>query len=408
MKKIRNKLSLATCSLLSQNAMSASEIDNAWKTDSSFLYYSEEERVSVRKIIGSVEGNLSETDAVSIRAVLDTMSGPTPTGAVIKSTPSFSGASGGGISAGSSSAALAHFDDTRAGLSVDWTHSYSRLMNVKYNGAVSIENDYRSFSAGATLDRETEDRAYKFTAGVAFTLDQVFRVGENATPAPLSLVEDGIFFGEGEKDSVDAILGVTHVINRRTIGQLNLTYGVTNGYLTDPYKVFSVVGDTGVEANQYFEARPGDRKRIILAANLNHQLFPSDNVINLSYRYYTDDWDVDSHTLSLAFNHEFKDKQFIEPELRLYTQTRAYFYHNEIVNDPTNGIPDASILPEYVSADYRLDDMTDVTLGFTYGFSTSTNGKLRARLAYLHQSFDHSEFDTNKAIIAQVSYSKKF
>jgi hypothetical protein len=408
MKKIRNNLSLATCSLLSQNAMAAPEIDNAWKTDSSILYYSEEERVDVTKFIGSVEGNLSETDAINIRAVLDSMAGPTPTGAVKNSTPSFSGASGGAISGGASSGALAHFDDTRMGLSVDWTHSYSRLLNINYNGAVSIENDYRSYSVGSTLERETENRAYKFTAGIAFTLDDVFRVGENATPAPLSLVSDDIFFGEGDKDTVDVIFGVTHVINRRTVGQLNLTYGETNGYLTDPYKVFSVVGDTGAEVNQYYESRPGDRRRTILTANLNHQLYPSDNVINLGYRYYTDDWEVDSHTLNFAFNHELKGDQFIEPNIRLYTQTKAYFYQNSIVNDPSNLIPDTDILPEYVSADYRLDDMQSITVGATYGFLTETDGKLRFRMAYMHQSFDHSEFDTNKAIIAQLSYSKKF
>lgn len=418
MKHIRNKLSIASCALLSQNTLAAPEIDNAWETDSSLLYYSEDERVDVTKLIATVKGNLSGSDAASIKAVLDTMSGATPTGAVKpiavagSATPSFTGASGGGISTGSTVTsfipALAKFDDTRLGLSVDWIHSHSRTMNVKYNGAVSIENDYRSYSGGATLEKETESRSNKFTLGIALTMDDVFRVGEGATPVPLTLVTDNLFFGEGSKETVDAIFGLTHVINRRTIGQVNLTYGSTKGYLTDPYKVFSIVGNTGVQTEQYYEKRPGTRARTILAFNLNHQTYPRNDVINASYRYYTDDWDVDSHTLRLAYNMKFGSTQFIEPTIRLYSQTKAFFYYNSITNDPGDFIDTATILPEYVSADYRLDDMTSITLGATYGFSTSTDGKFRLRLALIKQSFDHSDFDTNDAIVAQVSYRKRF
>lgn len=408
MKHIRNKLSIASCTLLSQSALAATEIDNAWETDTSILYYSEDERVDVTKLIATVKGELSDSDGASIKAILDTMSGATPTGAVKQSTPSFTGASGGGISAGASTAALARFDDTRAAMSVDWKHTHDRTMNILYNGAVSIENDYRSYSIGATLEKETESRSDKFTLGLAFTMDEVFRVGENATPAPLTLVSDGIFFGEGEKDTIDAIVGLTHIINRRTIGQLNLTYGSTQGYLSDPYKVFSVIGNSGAEVEQYTEKRPGSRSRIILAANLNHQTYPANNIINASYRYYTDDWEVDSHTLSFSYNYKFGGAHFIEPSVRLYTQTKAYFYKNSITNDPADLIPTVSILPEYVSADYRLDDMSSYTIGATYGFSTSSDGKLRARLAFIHQTFDASEFDTNDAIVAQLSYRKRF
>jgi hypothetical protein len=287
-------------------------------------------------------------------------------------------------------------------------HHQHRWQDITYNGAVSVENDYRSFSGGAKIDKETENRNYKFTLGVAVTADEVFRVGDNATPAPLTRVVDDTFFGEGEKNTVDAIVGVTHAINRRTLGQLNLAYGSTKGYLSDPYKVFSVVGNTGVEVEQYFEGRPGSRKRTTLAANIIHQIYPGKDIIDASYRYYTDDWDVDSHTFKLAYKYKFKDQQFIEPYTRLYTQTKAYFYNNTIVNDPADLIPTSSILPDYVSADYRLDDMWDITLGATYGFSTDTNGKFRARIAYFYQSFDNAEFDTNKAIIAQVSYKKRF
>ena len=408
MKSIRRKLSLATCCLLSQGVATAAEIDNDWETDSSLLHYSEVERVSVTELTGLVSGAVSDSDAVVLNVVFDTMSGATPTGAVRQSTPTFTGASGGGISPSASSAALATFDDTRMAINLDWTHQQSRLLDIAYNGAISIENDYRSFSTGVKAEKETTDRINRYTAGIAFTWDNVFRVGENATPAPLSLVSDDNFFGGGDKNSVDAIVGVTHVINRRTLGQLNLGYGLSKGYLTDPYKVFSVVGNSGVELEQYYEKRPGSRNRFTLAGNIIHQLDSSEDIINAGYRFYSDDWDINSHTINFRFRHKLPNNRFVEPKVRVYSQNKASFYHNAIVNDPADMVPTSSIMPDYVSADYRLDSMWDITLGMTYGFTTKTKGDFRARIEYLYQSFDNSEFDTNKAVIAQISYKKRF
>ncbi len=52
--------------------------------------------------------------------------------------------------------------------------------------------------------------------------------------------------------------------------------------------------------------------------------------------------------------------------------------------------------------------MTSVTPGIRYGKEVGQDGHLRARLEYMYQSFEHSEFDTNKAIIFQIAYSKLF
>jgi hypothetical protein len=206
-------------------------------------------------------------------------------------------------------------------------------------------------------------------------------------------------------------MGVTHVINRRTVGQMNFAYSLSNGYLTDPYKVFSVVDrSTGIpiDDSSYFEGRPGDRQRMSLTFHINHQLFPSNNILHGSYRYYTDDWEVDSHTLDMNYRFRFANTNWIEPRIRLYTQTKAYFYQNQFYVDD-GGASDPSLnFPEYISADYRLDDMSSVTPGIRYGREVGTNGQLRARLEYMYQSFEASEFDTNKAIIFQIAYSKRF
>ena len=416
MKPIKNKLTLATCSLLSQHSGSALAIENAWEVDTSFLYYDEaDDRVSVAKFVAGVGGDVTDRDRVSILTVLDTMSGSTPSGAVKTSGGSVTttGASGGGGTGVSdpNASALAKFDDTRLGNSLTWTHQHDNNWTVSYNGAVSIENDYRSFSAAVTVDKETAKKDYRFTVGLAGTYDQIFRVGAGSTPVPLTQIADNEFAGEGEKNTTDLILGLTHVINRRTVGQVNLAYSLAQGYLTDPYKVFSVVDiatNRPIDDSSYYESRPGDRQRTSITFQLNHQLYPSNNIIHGLYRYYTDDWDVNSHTFDFNYRFNLVDTNYFETRLRLYAQSKASFYQNEFYVNNTAGLDPTTLFPEYISADYRLDDMYSVTPGIRYGREVGKDGHLRARLEYMYQSFKHSEFDTNKAIIFQIAYSKRF
>ena len=416
MKSIKNKLTIATCTLLSQQSGNVLAIENAWEIDTSALYYSEaDDRVSVIKFVAAVGGDVSDRDRVNIQMVLDTMSGSTPSGAVITSGGgnTVSGASGGGGTGVTdpNASALAHFDDTRLANSLTWTHTHDNNWSVDYNAAVSIENDYRSFSGAVTINKENAKKDYLFSLGAAVTHDEIFRVGAGDTPVPLSQIADNEVAGEGERESIDIIAGVTHVINRRTVGQINLAFGTSNGYHTDPYKVFSVVDrDTNVviDDSSYYESRPGDRQRVSLTFKLNHQLFPSNNIIHGYYRFYTDDWGVDSNTLDLNYRFNFANTNYIEPRIRLYQQSKADFYQNQFFVDDA-GASDPSVnFPEFISADYRLDDMASITTGIRYGKEVGTNGHIRARLEYMYQSFEHSEFDTNKAIIFQIAYSKMF
>jgi len=413
MKSIKKELTVATCTLLSQTPTGVHALENAWELDSSYLLYSEaDDRVTVNKFSVQAGGDVSERDRVSLTAVLDTMSGATPTGAVKQSTPSFTGASGGGSAGGPTNAsALAKFNDTRVGLAVSWAHTYDNNWDVNYGGAVSVENDYESFNGSVIVNKETASKDYRFTLGVAVTADTIFRVGSGGTPEPLTRITDAKFLSDGEKITTDIIAGITHVINRRTVAQLNLAYSISNGYLTDPYKVFSVVDENSdIAFDSFYEGRPANRRRTSITAHLNHQTYPANNVLHATYRYYTDDWDVNSHTL--IFGQRFKfNTTYFEPKIRLYRQTKAFFYQNEFFADVENN-PDApnipNTFPQYLSADYRLDAISSVTPEIQFGSEIGTDDHLRARIGYMYQKFDASEFSTNKAIIFQIAYNKRF
>jgi hypothetical protein len=413
MKSIKKELTVATCTLLSQSPGSVHALENAWELDSSYLLYSEaDDRVTVHKFAVQAGGDVSDRDRVSLTAVLDTMSGSTPTGAVKQSTSSFTGASGGGGTGTTNASALAKFDDTRAAMAIGWAHSHDNNWEINYGGAVSIENDYESFNGSIIINKDTQSKAYRFTLGLAVTADTIFRVGTNNTPEPLTPISEEKFLSEGEKNTTDIIAGVTHVINRRTVAQFNLSYSISNGYLTDPYKVFSVVDEnTDIAFDSFYEGRPASRKRASFTMHLNHQTYPANNVIHASYRYYSDDWDVDSHTLIFGQRFKFANTKYIEPKVRLYHQSKASFYQNEFFADVEDN-PDAgnipNTFPEYISADYRLDEMSSITPEIQFGAELSSDDHFRARIGYMYQSFNASEFDTNKAIIFQIAYNKRF
>ena len=413
MKSIRKRLGLTTCALLSNSAHSLEAVDNAWQIDSSLLHYTETDRVDVTKAIATVKGIISDTDSVTLKAVYDTMSGATPSGTVESKngTINFTGASGGGVSASGEAAALAEFDDTRIALNLDWDHEANRTFNYNYSAALSVENDYRSFSLGSTLKRHFNNKTTTITAGIAGTYDQVFRVGGNDTPEQLSRVADGNFLEEGEKTTVDGIVGLTFVVNRRTVAQFNLGASLSQGYLTDPYKIVSIVDANGIEYDQYYEKRPDDRLRYTFNTNVNHQLFPSDDVLRGSYRLYVDDWGVVSHTLSASLMQRLSDTTYVEPVARIYRQSAADFYQNSFFKDPDPAVDPrtvAAALPEFLSADYRLDGMYSLTLGATYGKRFKGNTHLRLRASFVHQRYDESEFSRLNSYVLQASYAKNF
>lgn len=404
MKSIRSKLALASCTLLTHGVQAADGYSD-WGTGASYMRYSEaDDRVTVDKLVGTVGTELSDNASVQVDVIYDTMSGATPTGAVQQSsiaavtTPS-SGGSALGTSGGT--AALSTFSDTRVALDVDWEQYFSRLFKANFGGSVSVESDYESYGVSINVSQDSSNRMTSYTAGVAYTWDTIYQTG-GGTPDPLGDVEDGNFFGKGDRSTWDAIVGITRILNRRTIAQLNYYHGQSSGYHTDPYKVISRVDENDIEMERYFESRPDSRARNAVYTAMAHQLAGDKQVIHLSYRYYWDDWDVKSHTLDMKYRWDLSSDSYLRPRLRLYNQTAAKFFYHGI-----SRTVDIDSL-EYASADPRLDDMSSATLGLKYGKELPKNSDLGVRMEYYYQTFEEAEFDTNKAYIIQLSYQKAF
>jgi len=85
---------------------------------------------------------------------------------------------------------------------------------------------------------------------------------------------------------------------------------------------------------------------------------------------------------------------YIEPHVRYYQQQEAEFYRYSISNTET--------IPQYISADYRLGDMTATTFGAKIGFMVNGHAN-SVRLEMYQQSGDNSPSDMD-ALIFQYNY----
>jgi len=129
--------------------------------------------------------------------------------------------------------------------------------------------------------------------------------------------------------------------------------------------------------------------------------------MHFAFRHYEDDWDIVSETLETSYHWKMSRGSFLEPTFRYYTQTEAGFY-THFLDSNVYDSEDPSTLPDYVSADYRLDGIESFTLGLKYGKPMFSGGKLRARAALVSQSFNDGQFPELDAIVLQFSYRNVF
>ena len=132
------------------------------------------------------------------------------------------------------------------------------------------------------------------------------------------------------------------------------------------------------------------------------------DVLELSYRYMTDDWDIDSNTIEARYRFNFGANRYLQPHVRFYQQTAASFYDTVLFA----GVP----LPQYATADHRLGEFDGLTLGLKYGQATARGSEWSARIEYYTQTGNASPgsavgalanldlYPDLNALIAQFSY----
>ena len=425
--KVNVKLALtaATTALLGAScAVNATtpELDT-WSFDTAVLYYGEIDRVTATEVLLGATKTFEDDSVLSLKFTFDALTGASPNGAVAQpTTQTFTRPSGNGEyqTAANETPIYDGFRDTRVQFNGQWTQPLASNYTVSGGVHFSKEYDYLSLGINSSLAYDFNNKNSTFSVGGSYFQDTYNPVGN--IPKPLAVmipgsgdadVDDPTRIGKDDtKSTADIIFGFTQVINRRMIMMANYSYSMVDGYLNDPYKRLSRVNANGEAVDYVYESRPDSRSKqsVFTQAKYNFggQLL-NNTVLDVSYRYMWDDWQIDSHTVDSRFYIPIGTNSYLEPHFRIYQQSAAEFYR------PFLNETDA--LPNYASADLRIGEMTTYTLGLKYGTFVNGDDELSFRLEYYTQKPTNAGFDEPgvlasqdlyepvNAIIAQVTYS---
>ena len=399
-KQISATLATATCALLGGTMPSPvqAQEEAGWGFNTALLYYGEDEdRVQDLSLNVLALRTFDDDRSLSLGLTVDALTGATPNGAIQQNVPqTFTQPSGKGTFTTPAGELPIDdtFRDTRVALTASWQQPLGRLYQLSVGGSASKEFDYLHLGVNAKLARDFNNRNTTVSAGLAFSHDEIDPIG--GIPMPLtSMLDVGDLSNRGgtdTKDVVDLVFGVSQVVSRKLLFQVNYSFSDSSGYLTDPYKILSVVdgvtGDTvprvptpGVDGPSHefvHESRPDTRTKHSLYGQTKYYM--DGKVLDASYRYMTDDWDIDSHTVDLRYRWPIGGSSYLEPHFRFYTQTEAEFYSTSLVS--------GAALPAYATNDYRLGDFDAITAGLKYGWKTGGGNDMSVRLELYQQRGD--------------------
>ena len=429
--KVASTLTMAACSLLGltgSHAADAQEESPTWDLNTSLLYYGEsDDRVQDISLAVYGRRDFGDDRALSLGLTVDTLTGASASGAIALDTPqTFTSPSGNATytTPAGETPLDDTFLDTRVALTAGWSQPLGENYVVGAGFSGSTEYDYLHLGGNLSLARNFNKNNTTVSAGIAFAADTWDPVGG----APVGLAQMGLVgeldtrqSGDQDKDVLDLLLGVSQVINQNMVVQVNYSYSDSSGYLNDPYKIVSVVdgttGDTvpivttgeGPSHLYRFESRPDSRTKHSLYGQMKYYM--NGKVLDASYRYMTDDWEIDSHTLDLRYRIPV-NSYYVEPHVRYYSQTAAEFYRSSLV--------DGAALPQFASSDYRLGEFDAFTVGAKVGGKRASGNEWSVRLEYYSQQgsiagdqiignqANRIQYPDLDAIIAQFSYKFGF
>lgn len=224
----------------------------------------------------------------------------------------------------------AELKDQREGTDFRVARFFSRG-SLSFSFADSREHDYISDAWSLTGSVSTESKNTTLNLGLGITADEI------NVPAA------GVV--ERSKNIYQGMLGLTQILSPHDIAQLTLTYSSGDGYFSDPYKLR--------------DRRPDYKRQTTVLARWNHYMPATKGSTRLSYRYYTDTFDVHAHTATMEYVQPLPAGWTIAPFLRAHAQSAASFY----LEADNNPFPSFAPRGQIQSQDQRLSAFGGGSLG---------------------------------------------
>jgi hypothetical protein len=394
----------ASCALLGASTASGQEASGPQKEetllnrllegvsfDSALAYYREDGRIQAIEPVVNLSKTFASGDVASLNVTFDSLSGASPNGAVPSNVPqTFASPSGTSPTAGRHLYTIApgrlpadpNYQDDRIAVSGEWQLPLSRLTHLNLGGKISGEDDFISATVSASIAQDFNERNTTLLLGVDNEFDSLRPIG--GAPVPDSDYAAFDKNGNKTKDGVGVLLGLTQVMTRHWLSELNLSWDRFHGYLNDPYKLTSLLDTAGNSVGYRYESRPDERTR--KSAYLENRVAWSNGSVGLALRYMQDDWGIHSDTAQARVHFSFANRQqYLEPSIRWYRQSGANFYTPWLTAEKPS--------EAFQASDSRVGAFHAFTYGAKYAYKLSSDTGMAAsefsvRLEYYQQIQD--------------------
>ena len=233
--------------------------------------------------------------------------------------------------------------------------------NAGFAVSHSDEDDYEATALAFDASWNTAEDARTWSTSFSSSRDKL-----NPTQGVIP-----VFITEEDLDTQSGYFGVSQILSRTAIARIGLSYTLSEGYLSDPYK--------------FRDQRPDTHERLSLSAGYRRFLIDADASLQIDYRYYADSWGTDSHTVEFAWAQNLRGS-LLTPYVRYYTQREADFF--SVIADTET--------PHYAD-DYRLSSYGAVTLGARWAVALGESWTLELEAERYMTDADWGVFDGDAA-----------
>ncbi len=195
------------------------------------------------------------------------------------------------------------------GFGVDYLRG-DTTMSVNYSN--SEENDYQARTLNFAISQDIFGGLTTVTLGYGSGADDVSRRG------------DAVFSDQVDRSAYR--LGLTQILTRNLIVGLSYEAIADEGFLNNPYRRVRYADPNeargyGLQAEVYPRTHASNAAAIRAKYRLPYQA-----ALFAEYRFFTDDWGIDAHTVEIGYAQPFRTKWLFDLKYRFYTQSAADFY----------------------------------------------------------------------------------
>lgn len=204
-------------------------------------------------------------------------------------------------------------NDTRFYPSINWTmENENNGLTVGGGLYYSTEYDYQSIGGNLNFAKKTKNRNQEFSAKMQVYIDRISLV------YPVEFRTAGsIRDGNVARNTFSGTVSWSRIINKSLQVMLEGEIVYQKGYLALPFhRVY--FGDNSV----HIEHLPSSRLKIPIGLRANYFL-GGGIIIRAWYRYYKDDWNIQSNTMQLETAIKINPFLSVTPFYRFYQQTAA-------------------------------------------------------------------------------------